>query len=175
MSLVYNRGHRMNDSAGTNNRLEMRAIRDLVPLGDLAGIAAQLRSMKRLWAGQGMAGLLRRRDAEAALVESSMAPAMARAMARSFGVGVPGAPMKRRAAKKATTAKAPKKKATAKAKPATGKPAPKKSAAKKVAPKKSTVKKAAPKKAKPTRPAGKPVARKPTTRKAAAVPAMRGH
>jgi GH24 family phage-related lysozyme (muramidase) len=137
VSLVYNRGAGMKDSAGANNRLEMRAIRDLVPLGDLAGIAAQLRSMKRLWAGKGMDGLLRRREAEAALVESSMAPAVARGMARSFGVAARGAPVKRRAAKKPATAKAPKKKAATKAatksKPAAEKSARKTPAAKKVA------------------------------------------
>jgi GH24 family phage-related lysozyme (muramidase) len=167
VSLVYNRGASMKDSAGKDNRVEMRAIRELVPMGDLAGIAAQLRSMKRLWTGQGMAGLLRRRDAEAALVESSMAPAMARAMARSFGVAARGAPVTRRAAKKPATTKAanaPKKKVTAKtaakAKPATGKPTRKTSAAKKAAPKL------------PTRAT---VARKPTSRKAAVAKAMRGN
>jgi GH24 family phage-related lysozyme (muramidase) len=166
VSLVYNRGASMKDSAGKDNRVEMRAIRELVPMGDLAGIAAQLRSMKRLWTGQGMAGLLRRRDAEAALVESSMAPAIARAMARSLRAA-PGAPVKRRAVKKPATtkaAKAPKKKATAKtaakAKPATGKPTRKTSAAKKAAPKL------------PTRAT---VARKPTSRKAAVATAMRGN
>jgi GH24 family phage-related lysozyme (muramidase) len=46
----------------------MLAIRDLVARGDLAGIAAQIRSMKRLWEGKGLDGLLRRRDDEAALV-----------------------------------------------------------------------------------------------------------
>jgi GH24 family phage-related lysozyme (muramidase) len=74
VSLVYNRGGSMRDSPGTDNRREMRAIRDLVPRMDLAGIAAQLRSMKRLWEGKGLAGLLRRREAEAALVESCVAP-----------------------------------------------------------------------------------------------------
>jgi GH24 family phage-related lysozyme (muramidase) len=76
VSLVYNRGAGMKDSAGTDNRKEMRAIRDLVASGMIAGIAEQLRSMKRLWTGQGLAGLLRRRDAEAALVESTMAALM---------------------------------------------------------------------------------------------------
>jgi GH24 family phage-related lysozyme (muramidase) len=187
VSLVYNRGAGMKDSAGSDNRLEMRVIRELVPSGNLAGIAAQLRAMKRLWMGKNMAGLLRRRDAEAALVESSMAPAMARAMARSFGVAARGAPVKRRAAKKPATAKvkAPKKKAparaAAKAKPATAKPAArKKSAAKKAAPKKSAAKKAAPKKATvkkaaPKRAARKTVAGKQPTRKSAATPVMRGH
>lgn len=65
-SLVYNRGTSMNG----DSRLEMRNIRDAVPKGDLAEIAKQLRAMKRLWEGKGMDGLLKRRDAEAALVES---------------------------------------------------------------------------------------------------------
>lgn len=64
LSLVFNRGASMFGDA----RTEMRAIRELVPRGDLQGIADQIRAMKRLWAGRGMDGLLRRRDAEAALV-----------------------------------------------------------------------------------------------------------
>jgi GH24 family phage-related lysozyme (muramidase) len=68
-SLVYNRGTSMNG----DSRAEMRAIRDLVPKGDLQGIADQLRAMKRLWEGKGLDGLLKRRDAEADLVESCIA------------------------------------------------------------------------------------------------------
>jgi GH24 family phage-related lysozyme (muramidase) len=72
-SLVYNRGTRMTDSnPETQDRREMRAIRDAVAKGDLDEIANQLRSMKRLWEGKNMGGLLRRRDAEADLVESSI-------------------------------------------------------------------------------------------------------
>lgn len=66
VSLVYNRGPKMDG----DRRKEMRAIRDAVGRGDLKEIAAQLRAMKRLWEGQGLPGLLVRRDAEAALVES---------------------------------------------------------------------------------------------------------
>lgn len=66
VSLVYNRG----TSMVGDRRKEMRAIRDAVPKGDLQEIAKQIRAMKRLWAGQGLDGLLKRRDAEAALVES---------------------------------------------------------------------------------------------------------
>jgi GH24 family phage-related lysozyme (muramidase) len=72
VSLVYNRGAGMKDRPGTDNRREMRAIRDLVARGVLVGISDQLRSMKRLWAGQGLEGLLRRRDAEAALVDAAV-------------------------------------------------------------------------------------------------------
>lgn len=72
VSLVYNRGGAMVDRPGTDNRREMRAIRDECARAkpNLQQIAAQLRSMKRLWQGQGMAGLVRRREAEAVLVES---------------------------------------------------------------------------------------------------------
>jgi GH24 family phage-related lysozyme (muramidase) len=65
-SLVYNRGTSMEG----DSRKEMRAIRDAVPNGDLQEIADQLRAMKRLWEGKGLDGLLKRRDAEADLVES---------------------------------------------------------------------------------------------------------
>jgi len=68
LSLVYNRGTSMNG----DSRSEMRAIRDAVPAGDLQKIADQLRAMKRLWVGKGLDGLLKRRDAEADLVESSI-------------------------------------------------------------------------------------------------------
>lgn len=95
VSLVLNRGSSMIDSPGTDNRREMRAIRDHVPQADLAGIAAELRSMKRLWVGKNLDGLLRRREAEASLVESCIAPApRARRGAAARG--------KRRAKKKRT-------------------------------------------------------------------------
>jgi len=66
VSLIYNRGSKMDG----DSRREMRAIRDAVPKGDLKEIANQIRSMKRLWEGKGLGGLLKRRDAEADLVES---------------------------------------------------------------------------------------------------------
>lgn len=72
VSLVYNRGTRMRDSPDTDDRREMRAIRDLVAQGFVAGIAEQLRSMKRLWVGKRLDGLIRRREAEAQLVESAI-------------------------------------------------------------------------------------------------------
>ena len=68
VSLVFNRGTSMKG----DRRTEMRAIRDAVPRGDLQEIADQLRAMKRLWVGQGLDGLLRRRDAEADMVEASI-------------------------------------------------------------------------------------------------------
>jgi len=72
VSLVYNRGTSMVDSSPEDRRREMRAIRAAVAEGDLAGIAAQLRSMKRLWEGKGLDGLIARREEEAQLVESAI-------------------------------------------------------------------------------------------------------
>lgn len=68
VSLVFNRGGGMNG----DSRREMRAVRDAVANGDLQEIANQIRAMKRLWEGKGLDGLLRRRDAEADLVESAI-------------------------------------------------------------------------------------------------------
>ena len=68
VSLVFNRGPGMNG----DSRREMRAVRDAVAAGDLQEIANQIRSMKRLWEGKGLDGLLKRRDAEADLVESAI-------------------------------------------------------------------------------------------------------
>lgn len=70
VSLVFNRGASMDGP----RRLEMRAIRDLVPEKDYAGIAQQFRNMKRLWKGTDIEkGMNRRRDAEADLVLQSVA------------------------------------------------------------------------------------------------------
>jgi len=68
VSVVFNRGPGMNG----DSRREMRAVRDAVAEGDLQEIADQIRSMKRLWEGKGLDGLLKRRDAEADLVESAI-------------------------------------------------------------------------------------------------------
>jgi hypothetical protein len=68
VSLIFNRGTAM---VG-DRRKEMRAVRDAVAQGDLQEIANQIRAMKRLWVGKGVDGLLKRRDAEADLVESSI-------------------------------------------------------------------------------------------------------
>ena|SRR4030042_3247191 len=76
VSLVYNRGAAMNDSSSEDRRREMRVIRDTIPeyindkKGVLEEIAKQIRSMKRLWEGTKFTGLIRRREAEARLVES---------------------------------------------------------------------------------------------------------
>lgn len=66
VSLVYNRGTNLEGE----RKKEMRAIRDLVPAGDLAGIAREIRAMKRLWPNVQALGA--RREAEAALVESAI-------------------------------------------------------------------------------------------------------
>jgi GH24 family phage-related lysozyme (muramidase) len=66
VSLIFNRGSSLSGSS----RAEMRTIRELVPKKDYKGIAEELRSMKRIWEGRGLDGLLARRDAEAALVET---------------------------------------------------------------------------------------------------------
>lgn len=83
VSLVFNRG----PSLTGERRREMRRINDaleawskLAPFAQHAGqrplllsIAAQIRSMKRLWIGRGLDGLLHRREAEARMVETAVA------------------------------------------------------------------------------------------------------
>jgi len=75
VSLVYNRGTAMSDDSQEDRRREMRAIKEIIPdylydkEGVLREIAKQLKSMERLWIGR-FAGLVRRREAEAKLVES---------------------------------------------------------------------------------------------------------
>jgi len=65
VSLVFNRGSSLKGS----RRTEMARIRDLVPSKNYSAIAQEIRNMKRIWAGKGLDGLLRRRDKEAALVD----------------------------------------------------------------------------------------------------------
>lgn len=66
VSLVFNRGTLLKG----DSRKEMRNIQDLVPKKNFKQIATEIRSMKRLWIGQGLDGLLDRRNAEAALIEN---------------------------------------------------------------------------------------------------------
>jgi GH24 family phage-related lysozyme (muramidase) len=66
VSLVFNRGSSMKG----DTRREMRNIRSLVPDKDYKKIAVELRSMKRIWEGQNLDGLLKRRDAEADLIQN---------------------------------------------------------------------------------------------------------
>lgn len=68
LSIVFNRGASMSGSS----RSEMRNIRGHVAAGRITAIPHEIRSMKRLWFGKGLPGLLRRRDAEARLIESSL-------------------------------------------------------------------------------------------------------
>lgn len=70
LSLVFNRGSSMVGSS----RSEMRAIRECIKSGDLLRIPTQIRSMKRIWEGRGMNGLLRRREDEAILCETPYIP-----------------------------------------------------------------------------------------------------
>jgi hypothetical protein len=66
VSLVFNRGTAM---AGDSRR-EMRNIRSLVGDQEYKKIAKEIRSMKRIWEGKDLDGLLKRREAEALLIES---------------------------------------------------------------------------------------------------------
>ena len=67
LSLVLNRGARKSGAS----RREMKALEPLVANADLDGISNQILSMKRLWEGKGLDGLLRRREHEAAMVKES--------------------------------------------------------------------------------------------------------
>lgn len=67
LSIVYNRGA----SLKGDRRVEMKNIVALVSARDLAGIAAQIRSMKRLWTTPDTKGLVIRREKEAVLVENA--------------------------------------------------------------------------------------------------------
>ena len=67
LSLVFNRGPALEGP----RRREMKALRPLVQAGDLRGLAAQIRSMKRLWDIDQLPGLHARRDREAELIENA--------------------------------------------------------------------------------------------------------
>lgn len=69
LSVVFNRGASFNKPEPRYR--EMRAIKAAIKSGNLAGIPAQLRAMKRLWPNS--RGLRDRRDAEAALFEKGLA------------------------------------------------------------------------------------------------------
>jgi hypothetical protein len=66
VSIVFNRGTKLDGES----RREMRNIKELVPQLNYQSIAYEIRSMKRLWEGKGLDGLIARREAEALLVES---------------------------------------------------------------------------------------------------------
>lgn len=67
LSLVYNRGA----SLTGDRRKEMKNIVAHVANADLQKIAKEIRTMKRLWQGQGLDGLLKRREDEAKMVENA--------------------------------------------------------------------------------------------------------
>ena len=66
VSLVFNRGA----SVKGTNRGEMMNIRKLVPTKNYKAIAQEIIDMKRIWTDTDLTGLLKRRDAEAALIKS---------------------------------------------------------------------------------------------------------
>lgn len=66
VSLVFNRG----TSLEGDSRSEMRNLKMLIPSKKYTDMAFQIRSMKRIWKGKGLDGLLERREAEAVLVEN---------------------------------------------------------------------------------------------------------
>lgn len=68
VSLVFNRGA----SIKGPSRVEMKNIKPLVVNKDYKGIANEIRSMKRLWVGKKLDGLLARRDKEAQAIEASV-------------------------------------------------------------------------------------------------------
>jgi len=71
VSLVYNRGARLTDeNPSLEERREMRSIQQRLATGDIDGVADDLETMTRVWAGQGLGGLLQRRRDEATLWRS---------------------------------------------------------------------------------------------------------
>lgn len=71
VSVVFNRGCSMVDTQ-PGNRLEMRQIRDAMAARQFSLVPGFIRAMKRLWKGQGLDGLLARRDGEAARFEAGL-------------------------------------------------------------------------------------------------------
>lgn len=67
-SLVFNRGAAMDGE----RRKEMRNIRDACGEGRFDDVPQEIRDMCRLWAGQGLSGLVKRRKAEAVLFERGL-------------------------------------------------------------------------------------------------------
>jgi hypothetical protein len=66
VSIVFNRG----SSTIGDSRKEMFNLKSLVLNKDYKGMAREVRSMKRLWVGRGLDGLLTRREEEAKLIEN---------------------------------------------------------------------------------------------------------
>lgn len=72
VSIAYNRGPSFADTTGNSRYTEMRNIRTHMISKEFDKIPDEIRAMKRIWRGQGLDGLLRRRDAEAALFEKGL-------------------------------------------------------------------------------------------------------
>lgn len=72
LSLVINRGTSFT-KPNPASRIEMKNIHDDFTSGNLNDIPSQFRSMKRLWIGKGLDGLVTRREDEAKLFEEGMA------------------------------------------------------------------------------------------------------
>ncbi len=70
LSLVYNRGGSFTRPS-EDQRIEMKNIASLVAAGDLAGIAKEIRKMKRHFTDPNSKGLLPRRDKEADMVANA--------------------------------------------------------------------------------------------------------
>lgn len=68
VSLVYNRGNKLTG----DTRTEMKELVPLIACADYTGIADAIARMKRLWIGEGLDGLIARREAEANLVLQSI-------------------------------------------------------------------------------------------------------
>jgi len=73
VSLTFNRGASFGKD--DDRYREMRAIKAHMAEGQFSKIPAEIRAMKRLWAGRGLDGLLKRRDAEATLFERGLSAA----------------------------------------------------------------------------------------------------
>lgn len=91
VSLVYNRGASFSN-AGTRYQ-EMRSIREHMAAGQFSAIPAELRAMKRIWAGDNsMRGLLIRRDKEADLFERGLEANKLTSLVRPPSANVSAAP-----------------------------------------------------------------------------------
>ena len=74
IDLAYNRGASLTKKASDplDRRREMRELQPAVVRRDYAGMAALHRSMKRIWEGKNMAGLLTRCEARAELCDEAL-------------------------------------------------------------------------------------------------------
>jgi hypothetical protein len=67
ISLVFNRGPKLDDKPGEDRRREMKRIQQLLAAGDVDKVAEQLDSMTRIWKPEEAPGLIARRRREATL------------------------------------------------------------------------------------------------------------